>query len=258
MRILDHFSYKKKKVTTLALKKKEYDVFVSKLPEHYTYSYIREEDISEHKTDFGSTSKEIYIEYIPDDPKLMSGEFGEILSQQLLIELYESNGLGLEGMKKTLHKEAKNVANHGTDIVLFYRKEEKESDEDILISGEVKSKATPKKDSSILKAVDGVEKDNINRLAETLIWIRRKYKDEKNTEGFENVQRFIDPVKSKIYKKHFKAIAVIDKDCREHEEIPQVLPKIGNDFEIIVVLIDNLKATYQKTLADTLNCIENV
>jgi len=195
MKILDHFIYKKTEVTTLVLKKKEYDVFVSKLPEHYVYSYIMKEVIIKHKTDFGSTSKEIHNEYIPDDPRLMSGEFGEILSQQLLIELYESNGLELKGMKKTLHKEAKNVANHGTDIVLFYRKEEQESEDDILICGEVKSKATPKNESSILKAVGGVEKDNINRLAETLIWIRRKYKEEKNVEGFKNVQRFIDPVK---------------------------------------------------------------
>jgi len=258
MKILDHFTYKKKKVTTLKLKKNEYDIFVSKLPEHYAFSYIKVEDVIKQKTEFGSTPQEIYNEYIPDDPKLMSGEFGEILTQQLLIELYESKGLNLEGMKKTLHKEAKNVANHGTDIVLFYRKEQDASDEDILISGEVKSKATPKKDSSILKAVEGVEKDNINRLAETLIWIRRKYKEENNQDGYNNVQRFIDPVKNKTYQKHFKAIAVIDKNCKEHEKAPKKLTKIGDDFEILVVLIDELKITYQKTLADTLNCIENV
>jgi len=258
MKILDHFTYKKTKVTTLALKSKEYDVFIGKLPEHYTYSYIRNEDILSQKTDFGSTSKDIHTEYIPDDPKLMSGEFGEILSQQLLIELYERNGIVVDGMKKTLHKEAKNVANHGTDIVLFYRKDNIESEDDLLISAEVKSKATPKKDSSILKAVKGVETDNINRLAETLIWIRRKYKEEKNAEGFENIQRFIDPVKSKKYKKHFKAIAVIDKVCTKHEEIPKKINKIGDEFEIIVILIDDLRDTYQKTLADTLNCIENV
>ncbi|MBO6606715.1 Hachiman antiphage defense system protein HamA [Psychroserpens sp.] len=258
MKILNHFKYKKKKVTTLKLKRKEYDKFISKLPEHYTYSYIKEEDIVEHKKDFGSTPQEIHNEYIPDDPKLMSGEFGEILTQQLLIELYEKKGLNLEGMKKTLHKEAKNVANHGTDIVLFYKKEQDASDEDILISGEVKSKATPNKDSSIVKAVDGVEKDNINRLAETLIWIRRKYKEERNHDGYKNVQRFIDPVKTKTYKKHFKAIAVIDKNFKGGEVAPKKLPKIGDDFEILVVLIDELKSTYQKTLADTLNCIENV
>lgn len=258
MKILDHFTLKKTNVTTLKLKKEEYDVFVAKLPEHYTYSYIKEEDILLHKTDFDSTSQEIHDEYIPDDPKLMSGEFGEILSQQLLIELYENNGFELEGMKKTLHKEAKNVANHGTDIVLFYREDNSESEEDILISGEVKSKATPKNESSILKAIKGVEQDNINRLAETLIWIRRKYKEERNIEGINNVKRFIDPVKTKSYKKHFKAIAVIGKNCTKGEKVPRKALKVGDDFEIIVVLVDDLKTTYQNTMADTLNCIENV
>lgn len=258
MKILDHFTYKKKRVTTLTLKSKEYDVFIGKLPEHFTYSYIRNEDIKNHKTEFGSTSIDIHTEYIPDDPKLMSGEFGEILSQQLLIELYASNGIALDGMRKTLHKEAKNVANHGTDIVLFYREENIESENDLLISAEVKSKATPKNDSSILNAVKGVETDNINRLAETLIWIRRKYKEEKDVKGFENIQRYIDPVKSTTYKKHFKAIAVIDKECTKHEKIPKKINKIGDEFEILVILIDDLKGTYQKTLADTLNCIENV
>lgn len=258
MKILNHFTQNKKSVTTLALKKDEYDMFVSKLPEHYAFSYITEEDVLLQKSDFEAKPQEIHDEYIPDDPKLMSGEFGEILCQQLLIELYEQKGFDLEGMKKTLHKEAKNVANHGTDIVLFYRKGDSESEEDILVSGEVKSKATPKNDSSILKAVNGVKQDNINRLAETLIWIRRKYKEEKNVDGVNSVKRFIDPVKTKTYKKHFKAIAVIDKNCKKGEKVPNKALKIGDDFEIIVVLVDDLKATYKKTLADTLKCFENV
>lgn len=258
MKILDHFRLKNKKnVTTLALKRDEYNVFMTKLPEHYTYSYIKHDDIIEHKKDFGSTSEEIYREYIPDDPKLMSGEFGEILSQNLLVELYEKYGIPIKGMKKTLFKEAKNVANHGTDIVLFYRKDKKASADDILISAEVKSKATPKNDSSILKAVKGVETDSVSRLAETLIWIRRKYKEDKNKEGFNNVQRFIDPVKTTQYKKHFKAMAVLDKNCTKYEKIPKKVD-IKGDFEIIVILIDDLKDTYQKTLAETLNYIRNV
>lgn len=258
MKILDHFIQKNKRVTTLVLKSKEYDDFISKLPKHYTYSYIREADIKHQKIKFGSTSEDIYNEYIPDDPKLMSGEFGEILSQQLLVELYEKNGFAINGMKKTLHKEAKNVANHGTDIVLFYRKDIKESEDDLLISAEVKSKATPNKNSSILKAVKGVEKDFINRLAETLIWIRRKYKEEDNKNEVNNIQRFIDPVKNTPYKKHYKAIAVVDKGCTKGEQYPKKNPDIGDDFEIILILIDDLKGTYLKTLTNTLNCIENV
>jgi hypothetical protein len=258
MRILDHFTYKKKKITKLILKSKEYSLFIDKLPEHYTYSYIRKRDIVFHKKKFNSTSKDIYTEYIPDDPKLMSGEFGEILSQQLLIELYEKNGFAIDGMKKTLHKEAKNVANHGTDIVLFYRKDKKESEDDLLISAEVKSKATPNNDSTILKAVKGVEKDSINRLAETLIWIRRKYKEEDNKNGFNNIQRFIDPVKNTPYKKHYKAISVLDKNCTKGEKYPQKKLSVGDDFEIIVVLVDDLKSTYQKTFAETLKYIDNV
>jgi hypothetical protein len=257
MKILSHFTYEKKEITTLSLKSEEYAVFLDKLPEHYTYSYIKHEDIKSQKTVYGSTSADIHKEYIPDDPKLMSGEFGEILCQQILVELYENNGFVLEGMKKTLHKEGKNVANHGTDIVLFYRIEETENENDVLISAEVKSKATPSSDSSILKAIKGVETDNISRLAETLIWVRRKFKEEKNIEGFNNVQRFIDPVICTTYKKHFKAIAVIDKNCMKHEETPPIINKIGDDFEIMIILVDDLKDAYQKTLAGTINCIEN-
>jgi len=258
MKILDDFEIQNKKVTILRLKSEEYDNFIGKLPDGFLFSYITEEELKSQKTEFSETASDIYNQYIPDNPSLMSGEFGEIISHSLLKEIYERNGYLLNGLKKTLFKEAKNVASHGTDIVLFHQNNsDTPSLDDILISAEIKTKATKNKDSSILKAVKDAEKDNLSRLVETLVWLKRVYKQNKDTDGFKSIQRFADPVKTGEYKKHFKAIAVIDKDFISDEKVPRKT-KIKDDFEIILVLIDNLKSSYQSVYSNIYNSIENV
>lgn len=258
MKVLDNFEIHNKNITILKLKSAEYDTFIKKLPDDFLRSYITEEKIREQKSKYNETSDDIYNQYIPDDPKLMSGEFGEILSYGLIKELYERIGLNISGLKKTLHKEAKNVASHGTDIVLFYQKNSATpSDEDILISAEVKAKATKKNDSAILKAVKDAEKDYLNRLAETLIWLKRKYKEIDDISGFNSIQRFCDPLKTITFHKHFKAIAVIDKNFLSSEKRPKTTT-IKDDLEIILILIDNLKGTYETVYNDIQKSIENV
>ncbi len=258
MKILDDFEIQNKKVTILSLKSVEYDNFIKKLPDGFLFSYITKKELKSQKTEFGETASDIYNQYIPDNPSLMSGEFGEIISHSLLKEIYERNGYLLNGLKKTLYKEAKNVASHGTDIVLFHQNNRnKSSEKDLLISAEIKTKATKNKDSSILKAVKDAEKDNLSRLSETLIWLKRVYKENKDTNGFNRIQRFADPVKKGKYKKHFKAIAIIDKDFKSYEKVPKKT-SIKDDFEIILVLIDNLKNSYQSVYANIYKSIENV
>jgi len=258
MKILDDFKIKNKKITILSLKSDEYNNFIEKLPDDFLFSYITEEELKNQKAEFGETASDIYNQYIPDNPSLMSGEFGEIISYSLLEEIYERKGFVLNGLKKTLFKEAKNVASHGTDIVLFHQNSlTKPSKDDVLISAEIKTKATKNKESSIVKAVKDAEKDNLSRLSETLIWLKRAYKENKDTDGFNSIQRFADPVKSGKYEKHFKAIAIIDKDFKSYEKVPKKT-SIKDDFEIILILIDNLKSSYQSVYANIYKSIENV
>lgn len=230
----------------------ELDCFLSKLPSSFRKCYVRDtqliKNVKSLKKHYGSILKEFYL---PDPGNVMSGEFGEILSYFLLQEYYLPKKL--KGPKKWLWKDDRNMPVQKTDIMLFY-KEGKPSTEDLLVSAEIKAKATKNnKYDPIHNAVNGAYDDFVRRLAVSLSWLEAKYAKENRVKSLNYLQRFQDPVAFGEYKKHFKAIVVIDDKLAEEEiNRKRDIPEFDADFEIILISIKDLKNTYETTYKNIL------
>ncbi len=108
----------------------------------------------------------------------------------------------------------------------------------------------------IEKAIEGAEKDSVSRIANSLSWLRKKYKDEtlkanapvaKLKELVDTIERFIKSETIGEYSKQIKAVAFIDKTFFDEEVKKTVtIPAInGATFEVIVVSIKDLQKAYE-------------
>lgn len=261
MKLLNHFDEEKKGFVVLNLKDAEWDEFVSKLPTEYKSCYITDEDLQNRITNFSSSKEKEFSELLPDAGNIMSGDFGEILSYFLFKEKHIKQKV--DGPKKWRWKQEKNVAAPYTDVILFSVKKLSEpSSEDLLISVESKMKSTASKDyHPIQNAIDGAEKDYVSRMASSLSWLRKKYKDESLKAGAsieESVrlvgvlERFIKSETIGEYTKELKAIAFVDKTFLNDEIKKGVtMPSInGTNLEIVVVSVKDLQKAYQKVFEE--------
>ncbi|PET44267.1 hypothetical protein CN514_22090 [Bacillus sp. AFS001701] len=176
----------------------------------------------------------------------MSGEFGEILSYFILNEYYLP--ILLNGPRKWLWKDDRNQAVQKTDVMLFH-KEDSPSKKDLLVSAEIKAKATKNKQyDPVYNAVEGAYDDYLRRLGVSLNWLKAKYVKARNLSEIKDLERFLDPVTYGEYTKHFKAIVVIDTELIEAELVRErELKEFNADFEIIFISINNLKSAYEST-----------
>ena len=120
-------------------------------------------------------------------------------------------------------------------------------------------KATRKADYSPIKnAIAGAKKDHVYRLANSLTWLREKYKREslkriKEPKTFiqlvNNINRFIQSEKHEKYIKQVNAIAFVDKTlfCEEKAKSITIPTEVGMNLKIYLVGIKNLKGMYENT-----------
>jgi len=250
--LLSHFTIYKDQFVILKLKDNELDTFLNKLPPNFRKCYVTDECLKEHVETLQMHYSDILKGfYLPDPGNVMSGEFGEILSYFILQEYYLP--LKLVGPRKWLWKDDRNTAIQKTDVMLFY-KEKEPSSEDLLVSAEVKSKA--KRNNSydpIKNAVEGAYNDFVRRLAVSLNWLKAKYAKENRVKSLNYLKRFLDPVKYGEYKKHFKAIVVIDDSLIQDEIVRnRDIQEFNADFEIILISIKDLKSCYETTYKNIL------
>lgn len=255
MELLKHFEEGSKNYIILSLKDNEWDEFIAKLPVPYKDCYIPDSELQERIKTFASSKEKELSEILPSEGKIKSGDFGEILSYFLFKEKYKKRNV--DGPKKWRWKEEKNVAAPYTDVILFSIKNAKPSKDDLLISVESKMKATNNKSyNPIERAIEGAEKDSVSRIANSLSWLRKKYKDEtlkanapvaKLKELVDTIERFIKSETIGEYSKQIKAVAFIDKTFFDEEVKKTVtIPAInGATFEVIVVSIKDLQKAYE-------------
>lgn len=259
--ILKHFDIETKDYILFSLKEAERDEFISKLIPQYKSSYIRDEDLQARISTFSSTKEQEFSEILPTEGHIKAGDFGEILSYFLFKERHQDKGV--DGPRKWRWKQDKNVAAPYSDVILFsIKKKGKVSKNDLLISVESKVKATKGKDyHPIQAAVEGAEKDYVTRIATSLSWLRKKYKEESLKEGAEKdklielvniINRFIKSESVGKYSKKIKAIAIIDKNLFEAElKKPVTIPKKkGMDLTVFAVSIKDLKSAYEKVFEE--------
>ncbi|HEY4787412.1 MAG TPA: Hachiman antiphage defense system protein HamA [Bacteroidales bacterium] len=256
MELLKHFEEDSKNFILLSLKDKEWDEFVDKLPVPYKSCYITENELLQRIETFSSTKEKELSEILPSLGNIQSGDFGEILSYFLFKEKYKKRNV--DGPKKWRWKQDKNVAAPYTDVILFsIKKVGKPSKDDLLISVESKMKATANSSYHPIKnAIEGAEKDSVSRIANSLSWLRKKYKDEslkagapkaKLKELVDSIERFIKSETVGEYSKQIKAVAFVDKAFFD-DEVKKVVtvPAIsGASFEVIVISIKDLQKAYE-------------
>jgi hypothetical protein len=261
MEILKFFEEGKKNCFTFTLKDAEWDSFVSILPKEYKLCYITDEDLNKRIESFKSSKEKEFSEILPDKGNIKSGDFGEILSYFLFKERHKNKNV--DGPKKWRWKQEKNVAAPYTDVILFsIQKDGKASKEDLLISVESKMKAVLNNHyDPIQAAINGAEKDYVSRIANSLSWLRKKYKDEslKENAPVEELKKIIDSIERFIksetfgeYDKKIKAVAFIDKSLFEDEITKGTIipPQNGLNLNIFAVSVKNLKEIYEKVFEE--------
>lgn len=254
MGILKFFEHNTENYITLVLKDEHWEEFVNGLAPEYKTSYISDEELKYRVETLESSKAAEFFDILPDQGNIQSGDFGEILSYILFKERHEKRGI--DGPKKWRWKQERNVAAPYTDVILYSIKGDKPSKDDLLISVESKMKATKNPHHPIQDAIDGAEKDYVSRIANSLSWIRKKYKDELgkidvNVGAIKNIiavlNRYIQSETYGPYSKKVKAIAIIDKGLFESEITKEVtIPSYpGLDLSVFVVSIKDLKDAYQ-------------
>jgi hypothetical protein len=261
MEVLKHFDQETKKIVILKLKDTEWDNLASKLPIEYKKSYISEKALEKRIKAFGSTKEKELAEILPDKGNIKSGDFGEILSFFIIKERHKNSNV--DGPRKWRWKEEKNVAAPYSDAILFsVNSADKPTKNDLLISVESKMKATVSKSyHPIENAINGAEKDYVSRIANSLSWLRKKYKQEAEKEDanvsnlkelVKIVERFINSVTVGEYTKRIKAIAIIDQDLFDDEIKKTIdaakIKKYG--ITVFAVSVKDLKGLYEKVFTE--------
>lgn len=215
------------------------DYFVERLAS----CYISQEKLQERSELTGLPLSELIANKIPDKGSVMSGDFGEIFTLYFLDSQYEDD---LELIKKWRYKQDRKKAAPHSDVVLFGIKDlHNPSEDDFVICAESKQKATSSKFDPITSAISGYKVDSTSRLAKTLVWLKEKAIDEENKDNIDLTSRFADKLDIN-YSKLYKAVAVVDRDLLDDEITKDIdLPDKNDEFEVIVIGIDDLKCRYE-------------
>jgi hypothetical protein len=261
MEILKYFEEEKKGCLTFTLKDEDWDNFISLLPKEYKLCYITDEDLQKRIENFSSTKEKELSEILPDQGNIQSGDFGEILSYFIFKERHKNRNV--DGPQKWKWKQEKNVAAPYTDVILFSIQEDgKSSKDDLLISVESKMKAVKNNTyNPIQAAIGGAEKDYVSRIANSLSWLRKKYKEESLKENapveglkkvVNSIERFIKSETYGEYDKKIKAIAFIDKALFEDEITKDISTPSQNvmNLSVFAVSIKDLKSVYTKVFEE--------
>lgn len=217
------------------------DFLVQQLPWCYTTKKHTRQRVEET----GVPACQIISNKLPDPGSVMSGDFGEVLTLFFLSSECTENAIPI---KKWRYKENRLKAAPLSDVILLYREyDDKASKNDFVICAEAKQKAT--KSSSffpIEKSIEGFEQDRTGRLARTLAWLKEKAIDQESVKNIKFIKRFTSDHLSDEYKKHFKAVAIVDRKLLDEELTRQLkLPQQNESFEVIVLGIDQLKTLYE-------------
>lgn len=230
-------------------------------------AYIANDDVDRISNDFSKTREDVIQRRLPEKGKVMSGDFGEILTFYLASQIWSPSANVLP--MKWRFKDKKTAASNYTDIILFELKDESiPSVDDALYTYEVKTRATNlpnevypthkkkafvtykdgKLKCTFIEAVVDANKDAVERAAETIPYLLTRCEDLGLTELHAKINRFSNPV-NKTYRKEYNAVAVIDSSTLSEQmnRLPADLlsshPNVGRVF---CVPMDNLKEIYEK------------
>lgn len=237
----------------------------------FRQAYIEDEKVDAIVKKYGNTREDVIARRLPDKGKVMSGDFGEILSLYLASQIWYPNVNVIP--LKWRYKDKKKDASHYTDIVLFEWKDPANpSIDDSMVTFEVKTCATSlsnttykmhkrksaitykdgKLECTILEAVFDANKDAVERAAETLPYLITRCEDLDLDELHNQIERFCNAATTS-YRKEHNAVAVVDTSTLAEQiaRIPvDMFVALPNVSHVYCVPIDNLKSIYEQVYHD--------
>ncbi len=220
------------------------DFLVQEIPD----CYITKADLSVQVNKTDLTASEILQSKVPDPGNVMSGDFGELLT---LFYLSNETAVTTEKIKKWRYKQDRNKPAPHSDVVVIHRKySDRPSKDDFVICAETKAKATSSQFEPIECAIRDSVKDKTGRLARTLVWLKDKAIAHENADSIAFIQRFTDTLLDVEFKKHYKAVAIIDRSFLDEELLKTLeIPPQGEEFEVLVLGITDLKGLYERSFS---------
>lgn len=220
------------------------DFFVREIPDCYISAGVLKARVNET----GLTASEILQNKLPDTGSVMAGDFGEILT---LFYLGSERSEQIRKLKKWQFKQDRTKAAPHSDVVILHKKyPDRASKSDFVICAEAKVKSTPSNFCPIEKSIEGYSLDRTGRLARTLVWLKEKAIDQGTPDSISYIKRFTDDHLNTEFKKHYKAVAIVDRNYLDQELQKNLdLPEQNEEFEVVVIGISDLKNLYERSFS---------
>ncbi|MBL4783837.1 MAG: hypothetical protein JKY49_00255, partial [Cohaesibacteraceae bacterium] len=151
------------------------------------------------------------------------------------------------------------AAPHSDVIILHCNDPENPSENDYVICAEAKSKALKNNTyRPIANAIKGYEADKTGRLARTLSWLREKAIENEDAESIAFVERFTKSNLGTSFRKNYRAVVVIDRALLDAELVEKLhIPPQNEEFEVVVLGVDDLKPLYETCFSRAVSELEN-
>jgi len=207
--------------------------------------YISDAALEARSANTGISKEDLLAAVLPDPGATMSGDFGEIVAFVFLASA-ETAPYEVIGPKKWSLKEDRTRPAPRSDVVQFVVPAWPEASEhDRLICAEVKAKATKGGWEPIPAAIAGSEKDRLNRLASTLVWLKeRALLTDIGTTSIEILERFIRAVDHPKLDKRFWAVVVICNSLLD-DELAAASVVSPDECSLAVISVPGLKSRYE-------------
>ncbi|MGJ4748135.1 Hachiman antiphage defense system protein HamA [Leptospira sp. SA-E8] len=246
---------KKSDFSKFEFRESEWNSIKEYLKSHAKECYLKESEVVRFQGMTLDERKEYLRTHIlPSEGNKKSGDFGEIFSYIFIHHEYEGNRINLYGPKKWKWKQDKNSPAPYSDVVFFHMKDQnKPHSKDFILSLESKMAATqPSRDENrIQQAIDGAEKDRVNRLAKTISWLETKYERDNLQEELPIIRRFKDPT-NQPYNRLYYAIAIFDILYTENE-ISKGYSKPVDEIRLYILSINDLQKLYEEYFAEVID-----
>jgi hypothetical protein len=216
--------------------------------------YISDDTLKKNSERTGRPGSELVSAALPDQGSTMAGDFGEFLVY--LYHAAQKYPRNVIGPKKWQLKQDRTKPAPYSDVIGFVLPHwPNASDSDVLLCSEVKTKSTDGNSEPIATAIADCKKDQISRLAKTLVWLKeRALTQELGSTKIEHLERFISATDFPAAKREFSAVAVICSSLAGGE-IATAPDESATDHTLVVICVPNLKALYQNVYLAAQSCV---
>jgi hypothetical protein len=178
-------------------------------------------------------------EVLPVKAHLKSGDFGEILARSLLAARGDRPTFPVYRWRNRMTRDD---TVRGTDLIGYVAPGPEASPDDVLVMCEVKTRSATVAEDVVATAFDGVKKDSVSRLANSLLFQQAALLRDGKPEEAQRLARFANPHKFGSHKRRLVA-AVVHEASLWDDAFLQHLPEahgLDAEVEVVIVCVESL------------------